>query len=280
MQRPGIRSARATTRLLFRYTARMAGMLTRCRDWADAFIERWFGLSYPPVHRAVAEAAFAPDSPESWCGRCGGSVGPGEGGPGGCAGCADEPAVADDFVRLGAYDGPMRDWITAGKYEGWSEMLEALGAMLGRSVLSRHSIDPARSIIVPVPMPWQRRMYRGIDHTRVIADAAARAMRLDIACALRKRLEPPRASLTATERRRHRKGWITVRRRSGGWPLTGSTIVLVDDVKTTGTTLRLCARLLRDLGADRVIAAVLAVADERGRRPRPARDGSDDPTAL
>ncbi len=246
----------------------MAGTLVRCRDAVDALVERVFGLSYPPVHRAIRQAGFAPDAPASWCPRCGGSVGPGEGGADGCASCRDEPSIADAFVRLGVYDGPLRDWVTAGKYDGWSEMLEALGALLGRVVAAQHALEPRRSIIVPVPMPWQRRLYRGIDHTRLIADGAAREMKLEVACVLRKRLEPAQASLSAAERRRPRKGWIVARKRWGGWPLARATVVLIDDIKTTGATLRTCARMLRELGAVRVIAAVLAVADEKGRRMR------------
>ena len=45
-------------------------------------------------------------------------------------------------------------------------MGEALGRLLGTAVAERDVVDMDRIVIVPMPMPWQRRFYRGIDHAR------------------------------------------------------------------------------------------------------------------
>jgi len=241
----------------------------------SALVEAWLGLSRPVARDAIERAEFTPDHFESYCARCGESVGPGEAMPDGCGECRRKPATADRVIRLGRYDSPLKEWISGIKYEGWTEMGEALGALLAQRIAASAAIDPAQAIVVPVPMPWQRRLYRGIDHARFIAEAASRHLHLRLFPILTKRNgEPQVAVATATQRRRGRKDWIRIRRRMGGWPLDGLHVILVDDVRTTGTTLRTCARLLRGLGAERTVAAVLAVTDSPARRGGSASSNS------
>ena len=127
-------------------------------------------------------------------------------------------------------------------------------------------------VVVPVPMPWQRRMYRGIDHTRVLAASCARTLRLPLCPVLRKRNGPAQMTLTATQRRVNLRGRLDARRGARRGSLADTTVVLIDDVLTTGTTLNASARILKNAcGAGRVIAAVVAVTDG-GRRAKRAPD--------
>lgn len=250
------------------------------RPKGGAWVAAWLGLSRPVAHDAIARAGFAADEVDRYCPRCGESTGPGEATQDGCGECRGKPAIADRVVRLARYDPPLKEWISAIKYEGWIEMGEALGAMLAARIGAMDSIDPASAIIVPVPMPWQRRLYRGVDHARVIAEATARQLKLNLFTILSKRNgEPQVARASSTERRRGRRDWIRIRRRIGGWPLEGVHVILVDDVRTTGMTLRTCARLLRGLRAARITAAVLAVADSPARRGRNEATTDADDTA-
>jgi ComF family protein len=171
-------------------------------------------------------------------------------------------------IRLGPYKAPIEGWIKKAKYERWTEMAELLGTTLGQRVAASGPLDRALTIVAPIPMPWQRRVFRGVDHARIMADAVARTVGVDLHRILSKRNGAVQAGQTATERRRGRRNWMKVKRRWGGWPLNGMHVILVDDVKTTGTTLRTAARLLRGLGAARVTAAVVAVADDPARRSR------------
>jgi len=238
-------------------------------------LHAWIGWSFPPVERAFESTDWAPDAPDAYCARCGGSVGPAEASASGCAGCRSQPAIADRVVRLGAHAGVLRRWILAAKYERWREMGAALGRRLGETVLEAKAVEVDRAIVVPVPMPWQRRLYRGIDHARVLADGVGRTLGDDVHPILAKVNGPPQVSRVASERRRGRRDWMYVRRRIGGWPLNDLHVVLVDDVKTTGATLRTASRLLRELGAARVVAAVASVADESGRRRPQAAVAAD-----
>jgi predicted phosphoribosyltransferase len=59
-----------------------------------------------------------------------------------------------------------------------------------------------------------------------------------------------------------------VRRRLGGWNLLDVDLVLVDDIRTTGASLKAAVRLLRSLKPRSVVCAVLAVSDAQARRAR------------
>jgi predicted amidophosphoribosyltransferase len=249
----------------------------------DALSERWIGWSFPPPARAMADARWRPDSARDYCGRCGDSVGEGEATPDSCGTCRDgaelSGGLGDGVVRLGPYVDPLRGWIHTLKFRGWDEMAEMLGGLLGDAVRQRQggSIDPQRTLVVPMPMPWQRRLYRGTDHAATIAHAAARSLGVPVFRVLARSNHPPQVSLPASERKRTGGRGLHVRRRIGwrgwrqgidAWPLDGLDVVLVDDVRTTGTTLRAGVRQVRMLGPRTVVCAVLAVSDSRARRQR------------
>jgi predicted amidophosphoribosyltransferase len=231
----------------------------------DALIAAWIGMSLPSADAVIREARWQPDEPEAYCGRCGDSTGSGEATESGCASCRESTVGSDALVRLGAYAEPLRSWVLAVKFQRWSEMGKALGAALGRRVVESGRVDVGRAMVVPMPMPWPRRWYRGIDHARVIAEAVAAEMDVPLAVALRKANGPPQVALSASERVRHGSAGLAIRRRIGGWPLEGLDIVLVDDVRTTGASIRAASRLLRPFRPARVIAAVVAVTEGPAR---------------
>jgi predicted amidophosphoribosyltransferase len=233
----------------------------------DAAAEDWLGLALPPAAEVLERSGFQRDAPEAYCHRCGDSVGPGEAGDDGCASCRGAARLADGVVRLGPYADPLRQWLLAIKYDQrWSEMAHQLGRLLGRAVLDRAVIDPARVVVVPMPMPWVRRLHRGIDHARAIARGTADELHAPLLTVLAKANGPPQVALTLTERRRRGGHGMKLRRRLGGWSLDGCDVLMVDDVRTTGSSLRTATRLLRSTGPRRVIAAIVAVSDSPARR--------------
>ena len=79
---------------------------------------------------------------------------------------------------------------------------------------------------------------------------------------------PPQVGLTSTERKRAGARGMRRRWRWGGWPLEGLHLVLVDDVRTTGATLKAATRMLRRLKPERIVCAVVAVSDSKARLSR------------
>lgn len=244
----------------------------RIGDYVDAVTERWIGWTFPPVQRAMDDAQWIPDERSVYCRRCGDSVGPGEATELGCATCRQgaelSGGIADGVVRLGPHVDALRDWIVKIKYQHWAEMGDCLGRCLAEQVRSANVIDVDRAVVVPMPMPWQRRIYRGIDHTKVMATGAAAELGAPVLSILAKANRPPQVTLPPSERRRSGGRGLSIRRRLGGWPLNDLHVLLVDDVRTTAATLKGAAKLLTSLNPERIICGVLAVSDSKARRDR------------
>jgi ComF family protein len=244
--------------------------LRTAMDQLDRAARFWLGTSRPMVSEVLDASAWEPDQPCDYCPHCGSTVGPGERTIKGCTSCRNrsERRIGDGIVRLGSYAGDLSEWIKATKYLPWHEMGDALGRKLGYQVRRSGLVDVKLAIVVPMPMPWQRRVFRGIDHSRVIAQAAAREMSSVVVPMLSRANGPTQASLEPGQRRANADRGLRLRRRFGGWPIDGMEIVLVDDVTTTGSSLRAAIRLLKGLKSAKVVAAVVAVSDETARRAR------------
>jgi len=113
----------------------------------------------------------------------------------------------------------------------------------------------AGAMIVPVPSHWRRRFTRGFDHVWLLALHACRFAGLPrpVPALRRIRAAPPQSTLAAAARRANLRDAFAVTR-----AVAGKSIVLVDDVATTGTTLAECARTLTAAGATSVVGIVLA----------------------
>ena len=239
--------------------------------WFQPAVDELLGRGLPAPADAMRAAAWQPDRPWSWCARCGSAACHGRQGLGGCAeraGRAERTLGADGpatVVRLGAHDGPLRRWVIDVKHARWEAMGERLGALLGEQLLACGVVrrGDANASLVPVPMPWLRAHSRGIDHSAVIAAAASRATGVRMMRALGQRLvgtqvdRTGRASRASAGESRAR----FIPRPRARRALSGLHAVLVDDVRTTGATLAESARALRFLGASRVDAAVISVAE-------------------
>jgi ComF family protein len=184
--------------------------------------------------------------------RCAGCDAPRDGSAVFCASCAP---LAERFAGAGAvfeYGGPVADAIRQFKYEGRSE----LGALLG-SMMARHATRWAGEVdaVVPVPLHWRRRRERGYDQAALLARPVAKA--LGVVPALRGlrrvRNTPRQVELPHSERQRNVAGAFAPRQLRGL-----HRVLLVDDVRTTGATLREASKALTLGGVSEVQTLVLA----------------------
>lgn len=237
----------------------------------DELVRETVGYSLPPVEEVIDKAGPGAIALGDYCTRCGDSIGEGEVIAGGCVACRDHTAIGDHVVRLGSYEDSLRELVLAVKFQKWWEMGRTLGRMLGDRVAADVQLKQRNAVVVPVPMPWQRRLYRGIDHARVIASGVAEAVEAPMWSVLSKVNGAPQLALQPSARHAMGGRGLRVRHRMGGWDLAGRDVVLVDDVRTTGATLRRAVKLLRGFQPARIVVAVVAVADDSARRARSAQ---------
>jgi len=251
------------------------------RDRFDQTTRQWIGWTLPPPDFAVADAGWDRDELGAWCHRCGDSVAIGEATESGCSTCRDgaelDGGIADGVFRLGTYTDDLMHWVQQIKYARWREMAEHLGRELGRQIMASNRVEPERAVVVPMPMPWPRRLYRGIDHAREIAQGVAAELHAPIVTLMRKQMQVPQVKLSPSERRRAGRRGLSIKRRFTlasspnsilGWDLHDLHVILIDDVRTTGATLLGAARVLRRLKPAKIVCGVLAVSDSTARRKR------------
>ena len=158
------------------------------------------------------------------------------------------------------YAGVARTLLRALKFHGASGVAAPLGAALGLS-LSELPAGPVG--IVPLPLHWRRRWRRGHNQSAALARAvAASRPGFRVLPVLHKpRATPPQVGLDGGQRRRNVRHAFAVHRRHRGL-LCDARLVLVDDVATTGATLRSARDCLIASGAAEVTLAAAAVAAE------------------
>jgi ComF family protein len=225
-----------------------------------------FGSRMPDATSWILASGWSPDEPDAFCPRCGVSVLAYEDRRGGCGACRGGPGVVGGVVRLGRYARPLSQWLPAIKRRAWRSMGDEIGRLLGKRILdlvaSGRMAQP--DAVVPMPVHWLRRTLRGIDHAATIASALSRTACIPVECALRAPLRWRQAGSSRAGRLAN-LARCEVRR---GARLDGKCILIVDDVLTTGATMREAGKALQSIGAVRVFAVVGAVADPPERQVR------------
>ena len=193
---------------------------------------------------------------ESSCPRCALPAGPFADLDGGCSECRGKPLGFDAAVALGRHDEPWRGLCLKLKSDRGAWLAPWLGALLVEARgADLSALRAAEARVVPVPQHWFRRLQRGYNQAEALARALGRPLGLETRPALR-RVKPTHhlVGLGPKARAQAIRGAFVARR---GASLGGETVLLVDDVLTTGATLGEAARALKRAGARRVVAAVL-----------------------
>jgi ComF family protein len=172
-----------------------------------------------------------------------------------CESCLrDDPPFSRVFA-LGIYEETLRKAVQRFKYEGAIVLDRPLAGLLA-TVLERDGVL-LPDLLIPVPLHYSRLRERTYNQALLLARVLGRRWRLPVLPRLlvRSRPTPQQQGLKAEVRRQNLKGAFALERK-----LSGERVLLIDDVVTTGATVRECSRILLEGGAGEVVVAVLARA--------------------
>lgn len=163
------------------------------------------------------------------------------------------------FEAVGApylYEGRLMEAIHLFKYGGKTHLADSMGILL-TSFAGRWLKRRDRLLMMPIPLHPKRLRERGFNQSLLLARhvASRMGMELDYLSLRRVRYTLPQAGLKSEERRKNVRKAFELRDPGA---VKGRTVILVDDVATTGSTLNECARILRRAGAEKVLCLVLA----------------------
>lgn len=172
-----------------------------------------------------------------------------------CFDCVIDPLPVGWTDAWGHYRGALERVLHAFKFRRHDWFADPFADALRDLVAARG--ETRFDAVVPVPMSRAKLRRRGYNQAELLARALARRLRLRCDTSLlAKRLERrTQSTLARAERAANVRGAFLASERS-----QSKSIILVDDVCTTGETIRACAAALRRAGAERVCAVVVAKA--------------------
>jgi len=239
----------------------------------------WLDPIALPLSERVQRIGWHPDGPDAYCDCCGFDVGEDEADEFGCAHCRGRRLPWSRMVRLGRFESDLRQWIHDLKFHRQRFLGTAFGVILAQQLresvtqwIASHPHAPT-PIVTPVPMSRRRRLTRGIDHTREIARGVSRELGVPLKRCLSRLHGPSQRAVPASQRQHNVSGMF---QRIQSSSIEGRLVILIDDVMTTGATLRAASRALRHRktgvkgdpsGPAEVWVGVLAVTPREDRRP-------------
>ncbi len=177
----------------------------------------------------------------------------------GCLHCRLRRPVYVRARALGAYDGVLRAAIHQFKYRDRPQLAAPLGVLLATCAHTNAADlnDLRFDALLPVPMHPIRRRLRGYNQSERLAQVVSAELSLPLLSDALIRIRPtrPQVGLTGEARRTNLQGAFAVR---GAEAVQGKTLLLIDDVVTTGSSLYECTVTLKAAGAKAVYALTLA----------------------
>lgn len=173
-----------------------------------------------------------------------------------CGSCLKRPPGFTMVHAAGRYHGSIKDAVHRLKHCNQLVLAKPLGLILGE-VIADAAHACRFDTIVPVPLHRQRLRTRGYNQAVEIARPLSHQLGLPIQAGLlqRSRRTPPQQGLAADQRRRNLRHAFAL-----AGQVTGARVLLVDDIMTTGETVRECCRVLAQGGTEDIQVAVVGRA--------------------
>jgi ComF family protein len=181
-----------------------------------------------------------------------------------CGGCITRPP---HFVQARAWacypreeseEHPLRQAVQKFKYGRKVSLGKPLGRVMARGCREFLAACEA-DLIIPVPLHPQRLRWRGFNQSALLARQISRIYAVPMDPFLLRRIKetPAQTQLNEEERRRNVRGAFAL---AAGGAIENKSVLLIDDVYTSGATVNECSRTLRKSGAEQVFVLTLARA--------------------
>jgi competence protein ComFC len=196
---------------------------------------------------------------DGFCTRCGREAGQFEQPLNCCAKCENETYHFDAIACAGIYHPPLSNLIVRFKLSDQISLLPVLTDFTQKT-FSRAQFLRQIDYLVPVPMYWLNHFRRGFNQSHLLArslDVPGVKVNRDL---VKIRRTKSQTAVSFAQRQKNLLGAFAVRKNHS---FSGKNVCLIDDVKTTGATLNECAKVLKQAGAAKVFAFVLAVAGQK-----------------
>ena len=141
------------------------------------------------------------------------------------------------------------------KYRKMTKLARLLGQGMTGVIKSDFYLKKSE-IIIPIPLFWWKKLRRGYNQAQLLADVISQECGIEVHPIL-KRTKNTKTQTKLTED--SRKDNVSNAFRLGANGVKDKTVLLIDDVLTTGATINECARVLKAAGAKKVYACVAAI---------------------
>jgi competence protein ComFC len=196
-----------------------------------------------PIHAPICEVCFRPmDDHMKVCFDC------------------FQIALKDRVQNVSAvsYTSKTKRVLARFKYLGDEGYAKYIGALMC-DVVEKHYTHIPFTLITSVPLHQNRIKERGFNQSQLLAKQIGKNLGLPTLSLLEKtKASPPQASLSRNARIQSLQDSFVINMDGTQLDFTTHTILLVDDVYTTGTTIRECAKILRQAGVQTVYAVTFA----------------------
>ena len=169
---------------------------------------------------------------------------------------ASSPRI-ENIMSCRVYDGVIKECVTAFKYSGKLRFASVFEKLIDVS-LSRPEGRPHQAdVIIPVPIHPVKQHKRGFNQAEIIARMLSKntIVPVDTRVLVKTRNTPSQTGFSRDKRLRNLRNSFAVVDRLR---IVGRSVLLVDDVTTSGATLEECARVLSRAGASRISAFTIA----------------------
>ncbi len=175
--------------------------------------------------------------------------------------CQDCLVSEPPFSKLRAacsYEGVIADAVINLKFHHNLSLLDSLSSVLNHC-MEEYFRNDTPDIIVPVPLHQKRLMERGFNQSLLLGERLARkrGVRFLRDIVMRERYTVPQVRLSGVERRKNLRNAFKIKPDAIN-EIQDKSVLIVDDVITTGTTIKEIAKVLKNSGAARVMGIAVA----------------------